>query len=83
MNQEFEVAAQKRDEVNQILNKIEQFKISWQDSLSKDKIKITADNVAEVLAAWTGVPVTKLTETESERLLKLEEILHERVIGSR
>ena len=81
MNQEFEVAAQKRDEVNQILNKIEQFKISWQDSLSKDKIKITADNVAEVLAAWTGVPVTKLTETESERLLKLEEILHERVIG--
>ena len=38
MNQEFEVAAQKRDEVNQILNKIEQFKISWQDSLSKDKI---------------------------------------------
>lgn len=63
------------------LNKIEQFKISWQDSLSKDKIKITADNVAEVLAAWTGVPVTKLTETESERLLKLEEILHERVIG--
>jgi len=81
MNQEFEVAAQKRDEVNQILNKIEQFKISWQDSLSKDKIKITADNVAEVLAAWTGVPVTKLTETESERLLKLEEILHKRVIG--
>ena len=38
-------------------------------------------HVAEVLAAWTGVPVTKLTETESERLLKLEEILHKRVIG--
>lgn len=81
MNQEFEIAAQKRDEVNQIVNKIEQFKISWQDSLSKEKIQITSDHVAEVLAAWTGVPVTKLTETESERLLKLEEILHERVIG--
>ena len=66
MNQEFEIAAQKRDEVNQIVNKIEQFKISWQDSLSKEKIQITSDHVAE---------------TESERLLKLEEILHERVIG--
>ena len=49
--------------------------------MSKEKIEITSDHVAEVLAAWTGVPVTKLTETESERLLKLEEILHERVIG--
>lgn len=81
INQEFEIAAKKRDEINKIINKIEEFKISWQDSLSKDKIKISADNVAEVLAAWTGVPVTKLTETESERLLKLEEILHKRVIG--
>ena len=81
INQEFEIAAKKRDEVNQVISKIEQFKISWQDSLSKDKIKISADHVAEVLAAWTGVPVTKLTETESERLLKLEEILHKRVIG--
>ena len=81
INQEFEIAAKKRDEANKVINKIEEFKISWQDSLSKDKIKISADNVAEVLAAWTGVPVTKLTETESERLLKLEEILHKRVIG--
>ena len=81
INQEFEIAAKKRDEVNQIISKIEEFKISWQDSLSKDKIKISSDHVAEVLAAWTGVPVTKLTETESERLLKLEEILHKRVIG--
>ena len=81
INQEFEIAAKKRDEVNKIISKIEEFKISWQDSLSKDKIKITADHIAEVLAAWTGVPVTKLTETESERLLKLEEILHKRVIG--
>jgi len=70
INQEFEIAAKKRDEVNQVISKIEQFKISWQDSLSKDKIKISADHVAEVLAAWTGVPVTKLTET-----------LHKRVIG--
>ena len=81
INQEFEIAAKKRDEVNKVISKIEEFKISWQDSLSKDKIKITSEHIAEVLAAWTGVPVTKLTESESERLLKLEEILHKRVIG--
>lgn len=80
-NQEFEIAAQKRDEINKIVDKIEQFKISWQDSLSKDKIQINSDNIAEVLAGWTGVPVTKLTETESEKLLNLENILHKRVIG--
>ena len=81
MNQEFEIAAQKRDEINKIATKIEQFKISWQDSLSKEKIQITAEHIADVLAGWTGVPVTKLTETESERLLNLEKILHKRVIG--
>ncbi|ERK60508.1 putative hemolysin B [Gemella bergeri ATCC 700627] len=81
INQEFEIAAKKRDEVNKIIQKIEQFKISWQDNLTKEKIQINADHIAEVLAGWTGVPVTKLTETESEKLLKLEEILHKRVIG--
>ena len=81
INQEFEIAAKKRDEVNKIIQKIEQFKISWQDNLTKEKIQINADHIAEVLAGWTGVPVTKLTETESEQLLKLEEILHQRVIG--
>ena len=81
INQEFEIAAKKRDEVNKIIQKIEQFKISWQDNLTKEKIQINADHIAEVLAGWTGVPVTKLTETESEQLLKLEEILHKRVIG--
>ncbi len=80
-SQEFELAAKKRDEINEVVNKIEEFKISWQDNLSKEKIQITEDHIAEVLAAWTGIPVTKLTETESEKLLNLEEILHKRVVG--
>ncbi|MBF0715464.1 ATP-dependent Clp protease ATP-binding subunit [Gemelliphila palaticanis] len=80
-NQEFEIAAQKRDEINKVVNKIEEFKISWQDNLEKQKIQITEDHIAEVLAGWTGIPVTKLTQTESEKLLNLEEILHQRVIG--
>lgn len=81
LNQEFEIAAKKRDEINAVVEKIENFKISWQDRLEKEKIKITEDDIAEVLAAWTGIPVTKLTQTESEKLLKLEEILHKRVVG--
>lgn len=80
-NQEFEVAAQKRDEINEVINKIENFKISWQSNLDKEKIKITENHIAEVLAGWTGIPVTKLTQTESEKLLNLENILHQRVIG--
>ncbi|MBF0713861.1 ATP-dependent Clp protease ATP-binding subunit [Gemella sp. GH3] len=81
LNQEFEIAAQKRDEINEVVKKIEDFKITWQDNLSKEKIVITEEHIAEVLATWTGIPVTKLTQTESEKLLNLEEILHKRVIG--
>lgn len=81
LNQEFEIAAQKRDEINEVVKKIEDFKISWQDNLSKEKIIITDEHIAEVLATWTGIPVTKLTQTESEKLLNLEDTLHQRVIG--
>ncbi|MBU0278911.1 MULTISPECIES: ATP-dependent Clp protease ATP-binding subunit [unclassified Gemella] len=80
-NQEFEIAAKKRDEINSVVSKIEKFKAIWQDNLAKHKIQITDEHIAEVLAAWTGIPVTKLTQTESEKLLNLEEILHKRVVG--
>lgn len=43
--------------------------------------EVTAEDVAEVVSNWSGVPVTKLTETESDRLLNMESILHQRVIG--
>jgi ATP-dependent Clp protease ATP-binding subunit ClpB len=45
------------------------------------KEEVTAEDVAEIVAKWTGIPVTRLTETETEKLLKLEDVLHERVIG--
>ena len=80
-NQEFEIAAKKRDEINETINKIEKFKIIWQDSLSKEKIKIKKDHIAEVIGAWTGIPITKITQSEGEKLLNLEKILHKRVIG--
>lgn len=53
----------------------------YKEEHEANKPTVTAENVAEVIATMTGVPVTKLTEGESERLLKLEDTLHERVIG--
>ncbi|MBF0746388.1 ATP-dependent Clp protease ATP-binding subunit [Gemella sp. 19428wG2_WT2a] len=80
-NQEFEIAAKKRDKINELVDKISNFKIAWKESLEKEKVQITEDHIAEVLAVWTGIPVTKLNQTESEKLLNLEEILHKRVVG--
>ena len=53
----------------------------YREEHEANKPTVTAENVAEVIATMTGVPVTKLTEGESERLLKLEDTLHARVIG--
>ncbi|MDO4814791.1 MAG: ATP-dependent Clp protease ATP-binding subunit [Gemella sp.] len=80
-NQEFEIAAKKRDEINVLIDKISSFKIAWKENLDKEKVQITDEHIAEVLAVWTGIPVTKLNQTESEKLLNLEEILHKRVVG--
>lgn len=80
-NQEFEKAAKLRDEEKQLLEKIEAERKKWQDSKSKAHGEVTVDDVAAVVALWTGIPVTRLTEDESERLLRMEDTLHKRVIG--
>src|SRR5690606_25038373 len=53
----------------------------WKEDQGKTDSEVTAEDIAEVVASWTGIPVRKLAEEESERLLKMEEILHQRVIG--
>ncbi len=80
-NQEFETASQLRDDEADLRDKIREVSAKWRDEHEANKPTVTAENVAEVVAMMTGVPVTKLTEGESERLLKLEETLHKRVIG--
>ncbi len=80
-NQEFEKASQLRDEEADMKDKIREMSAKWKEEHDANKPTVTAENVAEVIATMTGVPVTKLTEGESERLLKLEETLHARVIG--
>ncbi|CDE88677.1 TPA: ATP-dependent Clp protease ATP-binding subunit [Candidatus Gastranaerophilales bacterium HUM_20] len=80
-NQEFEKASQLRDDEAEMKDRIREMAQKYREEHEANKPTVTAENVAEVIATMTGVPVTKLTEGESERLLKLEDTLHERVIG--
>ncbi|SEF86723.1 ATP-dependent Clp protease ATP-binding subunit ClpC [Caloramator fervidus] len=79
--QEFEKAAQLRDRENEIKNELERIKNEWQNQKDSEVPVVTVEDIAAVVSRWTGIPVNKLTESESERLLKLEEILHQRVVG--
>ena len=80
-NQEFEKASQLRDDEADMKDRIREMAQAYREEHEANKPTVTAENVAEVIATMTGVPVTKLTEGESERLLKLEDTLHQRVIG--
>ncbi|MDO5306785.1 MAG: ATP-dependent Clp protease ATP-binding subunit [bacterium] len=80
-NQEFERASALRDDEANMKDKIREVSEEWRRKNDANRPTVTEEDVAEVIATMTGVPVTKLTEGESERLLKLEETLHARVIG--
>ena len=79
--QEFERAAKLRDEQKNLQTLHDDEKKKWNDQKSSVSGEVTAEDIAEVVSDWTGIPVVQLTEEESERLLKMEEILHERVVG--
>ncbi len=70
-----------KEKQDQIIKKYERLQTKMQDSSDEYTVSIDEDNIAAVVAMWTKIPVTKLAEKESERLLKLESILHKRVIG--
>ena len=80
-NQEFEKASDLRDLEAQIKDKIREYQDAWKNTQDANKPTVGVDEVAAVVSTITGIPVTKITEGESERLLKLEETLHNRVIG--
>ncbi len=80
-NQEFETASNLRDEEADLKEKIRELSLKWRESNEENKPTVTAEQVAQVVSMMTGIPTTKITEGESERLLKLEETLHNRVIG--
>ncbi|MBQ2613838.1 MAG: ATP-dependent Clp protease ATP-binding subunit [Clostridia bacterium] len=79
--QEYEKAAKLRDEEKELREQLEKRKNDWQTDNSAKQAVVTEKEIAEIISMWTGIPVKSLEETESERLLKLESILHQRVIG--
>ncbi len=81
-NQEFEQAAELRDQERKIKEELSELKKEWEQQIGiADLSMVTDEDVAYIVSSWTGVPVKKLAEEESSRLLNLEQILHERVIG--
>ena len=79
--QDFEKAATLRDKENTEKEKLEKEKKKWQNKNSKNVMNLTEEDIAEVIASWTGIPANKITQDENEKLKHLEETLHKRVIG--
>ena len=79
--QDFERAATLRDKANEQKEKLEKEKKKWQSKNSKNVLNLTDEDIAEVIASWTKIPVNKITQDENEKLKNLEETLHKRVIG--
>lgn len=79
-DQNFEKAAKLRDEQRKTQEQLEKIKDRWNKS-SKDSNVVDKEVIAEVVGLWTGIPINRMMQEETERLLKLENILHERVIG--
>lgn len=80
-SQEFEKAASLRDSEQKLREQLEETKKTWKEKQGQENSEVTTEDIALVVASWTRIPVSKLAESETEKLLKLEEILHSRVIG--
>jgi len=79
--QQYEYSSELRDRELQLVEKIETMEKEWQVKQEQGRPMVTADDVAEVVSMWTGIPVVKLTTDETSRLLQMEEALHRRIIG--
>ncbi|NCC87495.1 MAG: ATP-dependent Clp protease ATP-binding subunit [Clostridia bacterium] len=79
--QEFERAAKLRDEEKQLTEKLGTQKASWRESSSHSTGEVTPQEIAQIVSSWTGIPVSQLTQEESERLLNMEQELHSRIVG--
>ena len=80
-NQKFEDAAKFRDKANELTKLLDDEKSKWRNTSNHDVKAVSSDEIAQVVSSWTGVPVSQLTKEESERLLNMENILHERIVG--
>lgn len=80
-SQEFELAAELRERERQLVQRIQELEQHWREEQGQEEPVVTEEDIAQVVSMWTGIPLTRLHTEESERLLHMEEALHERVIG--
>jgi len=80
-SQEFEKAASLRDMEQRLREKLEDTKRQWKEQQGKENSEVTVEDIANVVSTWTRIPVSKLAQTETNKLLNLESILHDRLIG--
>ena len=78
---QYEYAAELRDREINLSDKLTDLEKDWQDEVGNEKPVVDEENIAEVVSMWTGIPVTRLATEETERLIQMEEVLHEKVIG--
>jgi len=79
--QEFEKAAKLRDGEKKLREKLEATRKEWKEKTNKREALVTGETIAEIVSKWTGIPVSRLEEKETEKLLRMEEELHKRVVG--
>lgn len=79
--QDFEKAAKLRDEEKKLNDELKKEKEAWKDKSNREEKCVTKEDIASIVSQWTNVPVTQLTQSESKRLLNLEDELHKRIIG--
>lgn len=80
-SQEFEKAASLRDSEQRLREELEEMKNEWKKKQGQENTEVVVEDIAQVVASWTGIPVSKLAEEETDRLLRMESILHERLVG--
>lgn len=80
-SQDFEQAAKIRDKENSLKTLLDDEKEKWKNLSSHQVREISTEDIASVVSSWTGIPATQITKEESEKLLNLEKILHERIVG--
>ena len=80
-SREYELAAEKREQEAQLSERLEGLEKEWEAERGDEKPVVSADDIAEVVSMWTGIPVTRLTSTETERLVNMEGALQEQVVG--
>lgn len=80
-SQDYEAAAKIRDRENELQTLLDEEKEKWKNSSSHDVKQVEVEDIADIVSQWSGIPVTQLTKEESERLLNMEQLLHERIVG--